>query len=308
MDNKVYYGEYSLQHWIDLIRTENIVLPWYQRSFVWEKLQIENLIKTLDSNQFVPPVIIGAVRENGEWKNYILDGQQRLTSILFAKLNKYIDKKEHILQKPTSEIKQIADDLPDNENEEDIIDEKTKVINWNFSEIIKNKQIILTELEKSFYKKLLDSEKVKTWFDTHFLGFAFIKPHNNIKDEDQSKFYSETFKNINSGGTKLTRLETRKSLYFFKQDLKDFFVPEFLKNISVETSSKESAVIDFIKYLSILSQYKGNNSILSKYGGRDWEKNENYYQKYIMAVVDNNSNNELEFDISYGNLWAKKMF
>ena len=77
MDKRVYYGEYSLRHWIDLILKENIVLPWYQRSFVWDKAQIENLIKTLDHNQFVPPIIIGAVRKNGEWTNYILDGQQR---------------------------------------------------------------------------------------------------------------------------------------------------------------------------------------------------------------------------------------
>ena len=46
MDKRVYYGEYSLKHWIDLILKENIVLPWYQRSFVWDKGQIENLIKT----------------------------------------------------------------------------------------------------------------------------------------------------------------------------------------------------------------------------------------------------------------------
>lgn len=111
MENKVYYGEYSLQHWIDLMLKENIVLPWYQRSFVWGKEQIENLIKTIDNNQFVPPVIIGAVLENGEWKNYILDGQQRLTSILFAKYNKYIDKEEYVSQKQNVEIVQTADDI-----------------------------------------------------------------------------------------------------------------------------------------------------------------------------------------------------
>jgi len=297
MDKRVYYGEYSLKHWIDLILKENIVLPWYQRSFVWDKGQIENLIKTLDNNQFIPPIIIGAVRKNGEWENYILDGQQRLTSILFAKFNKYIDTKEYISQKPNTEIVQIADDLSD--TEDDVIDEKIKMINWSFSEIIKNKQIDSNELDNPFYKKLLENNKDEKWFREHFLGFAYIKPSNNVNDEDQSKFYSDIFRNINIGGTKLTRLETRKSLYFLKEDLKNFFVPEFLNSIKIETSSKESGLIDFIKYLSILSQYIGNNSTLLKYGGRDWEKNENYYQKYIMAVVDNNSHNELRFDVSY---------
>ena len=31
MDNKVYYGEYSLKHWINLILKGNVILPDYQR-------------------------------------------------------------------------------------------------------------------------------------------------------------------------------------------------------------------------------------------------------------------------------------
>lgn len=297
MDNKVFYGEYSLKHWVELILKGNIMLPWYQRSFVWEKGQIEKLIETLDNNQFVPPIVIGAVRENGEWKNYILDGQQRLTSILFAKCNKYIDKKEYATQKPDKKLEQIADDVVDNEDE--VVDEEIKIIRWNFNEIIKDKQISSEELKSSFYKELLVRAKDDNFFNKHYLGFAYIKPSNSVRDDEQSKFYSDIFRNINTGGTKLTRSETRKSLYFLKEDLKDFFAPAFLDNFKVVTSSKESGLIDFIKYISILYQYKGNNSALLRYGGRDWEKNENYYKKYIMAVVDKDIANELKFDVSY---------
>lgn len=35
MENKVYYGEYTLKHWINMMLTGNIVLPDYQRHFVW---------------------------------------------------------------------------------------------------------------------------------------------------------------------------------------------------------------------------------------------------------------------------------
>ena len=35
--NRVYYGEYSLKHWIDLILSKNLVLPDYQRYFVWNE-------------------------------------------------------------------------------------------------------------------------------------------------------------------------------------------------------------------------------------------------------------------------------
>lgn len=36
MKNKVYYGEYSLKYWIELILKQNIILPEYQRTFVME--------------------------------------------------------------------------------------------------------------------------------------------------------------------------------------------------------------------------------------------------------------------------------
>lgn len=47
MENRVYYGEYSLRHWIDLILKGNIKLPSYQRTFVWKEDKVEQLVKTL---------------------------------------------------------------------------------------------------------------------------------------------------------------------------------------------------------------------------------------------------------------------
>ena len=34
-NNRTYYGEYSLAYWIQMILKRNIVLPEYQRTFVW---------------------------------------------------------------------------------------------------------------------------------------------------------------------------------------------------------------------------------------------------------------------------------
>ena len=85
--NKIYYGEYTLKHWIDLILTGNIILPKYQRFFVWDKDNSKALINALRENQFVPPVTIGSYIDDGEKQNMILDGQQRLTSILLAYFN-----------------------------------------------------------------------------------------------------------------------------------------------------------------------------------------------------------------------------
>lgn len=68
MDNKVYYGEYSLDHWIKLILKKDIVLPDYQRNFTWSLKTRKNLIKSLKEKEFVPPVIIGFFLRTGRMK------------------------------------------------------------------------------------------------------------------------------------------------------------------------------------------------------------------------------------------------
>ena len=83
MKNRVHYGEFTLDYWLEQLISGGIVLPEYQRSFVWSKEQIINLIKSVDRDEFVPPITIGKLNNN----NIIIDGQQRLTSIALAYLN-----------------------------------------------------------------------------------------------------------------------------------------------------------------------------------------------------------------------------
>ena len=95
MGNRVYYGEYTLKHWLDLILKKNIVLPEYQRYFVWDENRVKTLIETFNRNQFVPPITIGAYTKGNTVQNLIIDGQQRLTSLLLACLNIFPDKAKY---------------------------------------------------------------------------------------------------------------------------------------------------------------------------------------------------------------------
>ena len=65
MENKVYYGEYSLDYWIELILSKNIILPEYQRNFSWDEAKRKKLIASLKNKEFVPPVTIGSFTKNG---------------------------------------------------------------------------------------------------------------------------------------------------------------------------------------------------------------------------------------------------
>ena len=82
MENRVYYGEYSLAYWLELILSRKIALPVYQRHFVWDEEKLEALLCSIKEKRFIPPVTIGMfIDANGQKHYYIIDGQQRLTSI-----------------------------------------------------------------------------------------------------------------------------------------------------------------------------------------------------------------------------------
>lgn len=54
MENRIYYGEYSLKHWIEMLLKKKITLPEYQRSYVWDEKAVKRFIKSLeDGNLFL---------------------------------------------------------------------------------------------------------------------------------------------------------------------------------------------------------------------------------------------------------------
>ena len=71
METRVYYGEYTLRHWLSLMLTKNIDLPDYQRSFVWGEGDVKRMIESLKAGQFVPPVTIAHYDDEDGSKNLI---------------------------------------------------------------------------------------------------------------------------------------------------------------------------------------------------------------------------------------------
>jgi uncharacterized protein with ParB-like and HNH nuclease domain len=196
MDNRVYYGEYSLKHWIDLILKQNIILPDYQRHFVWDEKKVETLIITFKNKQFVPPVTIGSFNLNGTNQNLILDGQQRLTSILLAYLGLYPDEATY-----KEAIKKFADENDDEDEAEEQFD---NVLKWTFKKLTdkgKSKEEILVKIKAGNYKST-NLTILPNFFETTFLGFSYLVPV--IKDQkEQQKYYSSVFRNINIQGVAL---------------------------------------------------------------------------------------------------------
>jgi len=293
-DYKVYYGEYTLKHWIDMILHRDIELPPFQRDFVWTEEQVIELIRSIDKKYFIPPVIIGTYFDTSSKDkcfNYVLDGQQRLSAIILAYLNKF---------PKSSQFGHITDDefadSNDDRKDEDDSDIKKNILSWGFGKIqnfnIYNKDELLPKLNSESYSDInwpIDLSSVNSdFFENNYLGFSYLKPteKDTIK---QKKYFSSVFRNINISATSLSIIESRSSLYWLDVFYKDFFAPSYFEFIKVDNKK-----IDFARYVSLLfEKYKKveggeeeikNTNLAYGYGGR--RKNmEDYILDFINHVV-----------------------
>lgn len=278
MNNHVYYGEYSLAFWIELILTRKIILPKYQRHFVWNLERLTTLMATFRENRFVPPVTIGSfVRPDGSKCNYIIDGQQRLTSIMLAYLDLFPDKDSY-----KAHLQSLANGEESLDN--DGVDPYDNVLEWNFKYLTdrgNNKQDIQRYVEEGNYKSIglrLDAN----FFHEHFLGFSYIVPASNATD--QQCYYTKMFREINIQGVQLMTLESRRSLYFLNERYEQLFEPSFVVKYHVNLVG-EKQQLDFARYLCLMAAYKKSESVYKVARGYSGKRMEVYVENYIYSVV-----------------------
>lgn len=299
MGDKVYYGEYSLKHWMKLMLTRNIVLPEYQRHFVWEQRDVKRLIQSLKDGQFVQPVTIALYNVDGKRENLILDGQQRLTSILLAYLGYFPDKKKFLDSIPeyiASEDDSALDDSPAYYG--DNIASKSPIL-WKYTELIKEehkKDKIIDKIRSDDKYEALRDPIYATlndeFYEKTYLGFSYVVPSSTDEVIVQKNF-SKLFRNINYFGKKLDPIESRKSLYYQNHNLTRFFEGLCQDNVDVLGGLKimedfKPYKIDFVRYLSILSQF----SISSRKDAQDimvgysaYSSRERFYADYVSYIL-----------------------
>lgn len=291
MKNKVYYGEYTLKHWIRLMLREEIVLPEYQRHFVWSERDLKRLITSFKEGQFVQPVTIALYDDTNEKTNLILDGQQRLTSILLAYLGYFPDKKK--FENGSDMTMTNEDDSASDEQHEN------KSILWQYTQMLsygKNREIIQRQLGKDKEYKKLDSSILEMidddFFENSYLGFSYVVPESRESNEIQKNF-SQLFRNINYFGKKLGALESRRSLYYQNSELTSYFEgkcsdgTDVIPDIFILDDWKPCK-IDFVRYLSILSQFKCSVRDDAKdvmVGYSAYSSRESYYADYVAYIL-----------------------
>lgn len=291
MDSRVYYGEYSLKHWIKMMLSRNIILPEYQRSFVWEEKDVRRLVDSIHHGQFVQPVTIALykVDEGMPGQNLIIDGQQRLSSILLAYLGYMPDKNK--FEKPeilASDEDDAADEAPDDTT-------RRGPIKWRFGELFEdggdnNEGAIRKRMEKDSRYFPLDLNLPEDFFDKTFLGYSYIVPSTADAHVIQRGF-SQLFRDINYFGKKLSALESRRSLYYLNADLLPYLEGQTTDKKDVLCNMRlvdkmQPIKIDFVRYLSIISQYtitENPDKVLVGYSASSTR--ESFYADYVSYLL-----------------------
>lgn len=300
---KVYYGEYSLNYWINMILNSEIILPPYQRDFVWSQEKVEKLVESLKEGQYIPPVIIGSYKdtEQGTEYNYVLDGQQRLSAVLLAWLGCFPKGKDFASN--TKVFGNYNDD--EVEYEDDATDETSNIKAWKFSVIqekIRRGKVKKNELKEElsnseqYYAILRDAFKGNDdFFESKKLGFSYIRAKDISDTKAQKRYFSTMFRNINISAVDLSPIESRSSLYWLDENIRPFLQPNetsMLGKIKVDTYD-----MDFARYMALLSQYKKQMDfkIIAKgFAGRKGKTIEQYIENYIYYLVDRQEQDEQE--------------
>ncbi|MDD2891991.1 MAG: DUF262 domain-containing protein, partial [Candidatus Gracilibacteria bacterium] len=235
------FNDLNVKGLIQLAEKEQILLPEFQRPFVWDKSQIKLLIDSLYNNYTISSILVweggdelarrrvgGSLKEikypegkSGSDVNYLLDGQQRTTALMLVFTNKKVYKGTNT-KKPEianlyfdstyfgddSEQKFIYGDecIEGEETELDTLDEK-EIYEKYGSRFIKLKYVYDNDIEKIM--KLVNSElfveilkKIKI-LEESILNRKVIAVNQSGKLSD----VLSVFERINTQNTKLNMFD-----------------------------------------------------------------------------------------------------
>src|SRR3989344_4506520 len=87
-----YGADYTVDVMIKRMREKSIIVPSFQRSYVWKIKQASRFIESLLLGLPVPGVFFS--REKNTEKLLVIDGQQRLSTLLYFYEGKFVDDKK----------------------------------------------------------------------------------------------------------------------------------------------------------------------------------------------------------------------
>lgn len=209
------------------LTSEYLIIPKFQRKYVWNKSQVANLALSLIKDVPIPPFYLYI---NERKRQVVLDGQQRATSLFLYFNDLWYVKAETYNKLSFGEIDKVNSELKKWENSLELIEndleltlrersEKTKTAKTRIKELTKELRA-LGVVRTRFYVKNGDDD-----FEISFSKFTedekeFLRRKRldltivECGKGNAPKVYAEIFKLLNSGGRLLSSQEIRNGIYW----------------------------------------------------------------------------------------------
>lgn len=188
-------NDFNTKTLVDFIDSSVVVIPGFQRNYVWDVKRASRLIESLVVGLPVPQVFL---YERGRDEFVLIDGQQRLMSIYYFVKGRFPKKSK------LAELRLITTERS-NLSEELLADDRYfSDFQLNLPEAVPGQT---NRLHKFRYSELDDKER--TSFDLRTIRHIIVR---QMQPENDDAMY-EIFNRLNSGGMNLRPQEIRRAAY-----------------------------------------------------------------------------------------------
>lgn len=243
-----YPSDNTLSTLVEMWRAGDIVIPDYQREFVWSRKQSSLLIDSFLTGLPIPPVFFYIGKDN---KNLVIDGQQRLLSVIFF-FEGYFGVEDPHGARTVFRLSGLGDNSP-----------------------YKNKRY--TDLAEADQRRLRNAV-------LRAINIRQIEPAN----DDSSAYY--IFERLNTGGTPLTSQEIRNVVYRgdFNNLLKELNLdPNWRAVLGKHAVDKHQKDVELLlRVFSLVGTADQYEKPLKKYLNDTMQKHRDGGTKKVLAFAD----------------------
>lgn len=247
-----YKSDVGFRTLVESVNDNLYIIPHYQRKYRWTKAQVKELVYSLIKGFPIPPIYTYRNQEN---QLEILDGQQRIMSLFFYYIGKYMNPSKN------SVIDFSSLDIRERTFEKALI-EDCKLLDLHIEMITEDKSIINID-----YNSL--PKAIKRRIDYIPITVIEIKIDQQTRKEATLR---AIFANLNRGGTLLSDQEQRNGIYSctFYEMLQTFNRTDERWRKIWGRESKDSSDIEMLLRFCALDKYTEVNNggfIVNGYAG-----------------------------------------
>ena len=275
-------NDFNVSTMYDFIKKGVLVIPGFQRNYVWDLRRASKLVESLIIGLPVPQIFL---YESDRNRFHVIDGQQRLMSLY------YFVEQRFPRMEARPELRRIFAEngsIPD-----DVLEDDNYFTDFRLS-LPERVSGVRNRLNGLTYERLDDYELS---FNLRTIRNVIIR-QNSPKDGDSSIY--EIFSRLNTGGVNLSTQEIRASIFhskFYEMLMRVNYEKEWrhilhdtlpdLRLKDVELLLRMFAMLDDVKsYSSSMSKFLDSYSKKSE--SNDKEKNqylENIFKSFLMSTA-----------------------